>query len=266
VSPVTTVALACAVAVRHPRPGRHTTRPGLGRRLLVVSPHCDDAVLSLGAALTAHVRTGGTVTVLTLLAGDPAADPALLGPWDRAAGFADAGSAARARREEDRRACAAIGASHVHLTEVDQQYARRGSMGKLVGELTALLPVVDTVLLPGHPLRHPDHRFVHDTVLPAVRTLVPTRLYAEEPYAAGAPEPVDGSWSRLPASARDLLHKARALRCYESQLPLLGAHLPGADPARALVRDVLRRARTRGELVSGVLPGRPAVLPGGPTT
>src|SRR4051794_32886282 len=79
----------------------------LGRRLLVVSAHCDDAILSLGATLSHHVRRGGTATVITALAGDPTSrEPA--GPWDVDAGFHTAGQAAAARQQEDFAACAAL--------------------------------------------------------------------------------------------------------------------------------------------------------------
>src|SRR5213080_853986 len=94
-------------------------------RVVVVSPHLDDAVLSLGAALARAARRGGAVTVLTVLAGDPASEtPA--GEWDSQAGFATAGEAARARREEDRRACALLGVEPVWLPFSDHQYDRGG--------------------------------------------------------------------------------------------------------------------------------------------
>jgi LmbE family N-acetylglucosaminyl deacetylase len=50
-------------------------------RWLVLSPHCDDAVLSLGASIAAHARAGGRVTIVTALAGDVhSADPS--SAWD----------------------------------------------------------------------------------------------------------------------------------------------------------------------------------------
>ena len=43
--------------------------PRLLGRLVVVSPHLDDAVLSLGATLAHAVESGATVEVLTVFAG-----------------------------------------------------------------------------------------------------------------------------------------------------------------------------------------------------
>jgi LmbE family N-acetylglucosaminyl deacetylase len=40
----------------------------------VVSPHLDDAALSLGAAIAALTRSGRTVRVVTPFAGDPSSD------------------------------------------------------------------------------------------------------------------------------------------------------------------------------------------------
>ena len=54
---------------------------------MVVSPHSDDAVLSLGAAITSWVRGGAVVELLTVLALDPES-PAAAGGWDGRAGFA----------------------------------------------------------------------------------------------------------------------------------------------------------------------------------
>ena len=68
-------------------------------RLVVVSPHLDDAVLSLGATMASAARNGAHVTVLTVFACDPQSSaPAEW--WDRAGGFRTLGEAACARREE----------------------------------------------------------------------------------------------------------------------------------------------------------------------
>ena len=82
--------------------------PGAGEalpeRVVVVSPHLDDAVLSLGGAISRASRAGAHVTVLTVLAGDSdSSEPA--GSWDRRAGFETEADATRGRRE--------IGRAHV---------------------------------------------------------------------------------------------------------------------------------------------------------
>jgi LmbE family N-acetylglucosaminyl deacetylase len=226
----------------------------LGERLLVVSPHCDDAVFSLGAVLHRHVRSGGTVTVLTALAGDPT-DTSPAGPWDAEAGFRTAGEATRVRRAEDEAACSMIGASAVHHDEVDEQYARRRPLACLVEEVLRRSGDHDEVLLPGHPLRHQDHRAVRDALLPALRVHRPVRLYAEQPYTALRPSlstAGDERWTAVSAERSDLLAKARAAARYRTQLGLLGKDLRcrAAGPSMALLLLLLRASRDPGEQVT----------------
>ena len=90
-----------------------------GNRIVVVSPHSDDGVLSLGASMACWARSGRRVELLTVLALDPDST-ALSGGWDRRAGFATEGEAAHVRREEDRTACAHLGAEWCWHDEVYQ--------------------------------------------------------------------------------------------------------------------------------------------------
>jgi LmbE family N-acetylglucosaminyl deacetylase len=102
------------------------TRESAAGQLVVVSPHLDDAVLSLGAAIASWTRLGRAVTVLTVLACDPSS-PARAGGWDRRAGFATEGEAARVRREEDEEACTLLGAAPRWLPFGSSDYERHGA-------------------------------------------------------------------------------------------------------------------------------------------
>jgi LmbE family N-acetylglucosaminyl deacetylase len=223
---------------RVPWPLGEAEIPPLGRRLLVVSPHLDDAAFSLGVTLARHVRAGGEVSVLTVMAGDPSAQVAA-GAWDRAMGFRTAGEAARHRRSEDNAAWTRLGVTAVHLAIVDEQYSDGRDWSWGAKEVLARAPGFDEVLLPGHPLRHADHRKVTEAVLAVAPPGLRVRLYAEEPYATWSSRPPDplatsAAWARRPAGLRDLLGKARLSACYWSQLPLL------ASPNRSRDRDALR--------------------------
>ncbi|MGY1631528.1 PIG-L deacetylase family protein [Geodermatophilus sp. SYSU D01186] len=258
--------------VRALKPGRPAP---LGRRLVVVSPHCDDAVLSLGATIAAHTRRGGTVTVATPLAGDPSSSAAA-GPWDAAAGFATEGAAAIARQAEDVAACRLVGARAYHLPDVDEQYPRRLDDAQLSVALTPLLEGADEVLVPGFPLRHADHAAVTALVLRALPPDRVVRLYVEEPYAlrerladqpAGDQWPLLLQWGPVPGSRRGVVQKLRAAQCYRSQLPLLSDpslhRRLGVRPA-VLLLELLRTAVSRGEWVSEpVSAGRLTPAPGG---
>jgi LmbE family N-acetylglucosaminyl deacetylase len=187
--------------------------------VVVVSPHLDDAAMSLGAAISRASRSGARVTVLTVLAGDPASTERA-GEWDRSSGFSTAGEAALARREEDFRACERLGARPVWLAYGDEQYERGATDDEI---RAAVLEAAGSalVLLPGFPLSHDDHRWLHDLLADAFE---PDRLglYAEQPYAAFDGGPPPGTWARLKAGLGDRRRKLGAYRAYASQHGPLG--------------------------------------------
>ena len=74
-----------------------------GVDLLVFSPHLDDAACSCGGRITAAVRAGARVVVVTPFAGNPAAE------GQRAGGTLSPFASMSARREEDRRAMDRLG-------------------------------------------------------------------------------------------------------------------------------------------------------------
>jgi LmbE family N-acetylglucosaminyl deacetylase len=201
-------------------------RPGgvdLEGRVVAVSVHLDDAVFSVGAGLARAAGRHADVTVLTVLAGDPAsATPA--GEWDRRSGFATAGEAATARRGEDRRACDLLGVRASWLPYSDHQYERGGSDDEIAAAVRRELHAADVVLVPGSPLHHPDHRWL-GRLLDTMPLPARVGRFVEQPYTAlwaGAPSefPV-----RLSASARHRIAKIRAMRSYDSQLSLLDERL-----------------------------------------
>jgi len=214
----------------------------LAGRVIVISPHLDDAVFSLGASIAASARNGGDITVLTVFAGDPLSErPA--GDWDGRSGFSTEGEAARARRDEDRRACERVGARPVWLPFADAQYGDPPADEDLRGALAEAGEGADLVLVPGYPLEHPDHRRVLELVSRGFPT--PVALYVEQPYAwrRGRERPQGPlRWMPLAASGRDRRTKRRALREYRSQMPLFGK-LP-------LERIALYERRRGGETIA----------------
>jgi LmbE family N-acetylglucosaminyl deacetylase len=189
-------------------------------RIVVLSPHLDDAVLSVGALLAGRARAGSHVTVVTVLAGDPSSEePA--NDWDRRAGFPTTGAAARARRDEDRRACSRIGAEPAWLTHAfrgdeppDAEAAWR--------DVAAAASGADAVVVPGFPLEHPEHAWLHGLVRSHDSTGLPISLYAEQPYVRWSGAPPPPAFAPVRPALRDRVAKARAVACYASQLELLG--------------------------------------------
>jgi len=203
----------------------------------VVSPHLDDAVLSLGAAMTTWVRAGARVEPLTVLACDPeSAAPA--GGWDVRGGFASEGDSARGRRSEDARACAFLGVTPTWLPFGSIDYDRHASDDEVVESALEAIGADAFVLLPGFPLTHPDHAWLVDLLAPALeRTRV--ALYAEQPYSLRtieAPRPParhEGAhFASVNVSSSARVAKWRAIRAYRSQLPLLALRGVRTGPHR----------------------------------
>ena len=217
--------------------------------LAVLSPHLDDAALSLGATIAGW---DGRVRVVTVLAGDPAATD-VPGPWDAASGYASSGDAAVARREEDRRAMSILGAEPVWLPFCDEQYERGGGDDRVWDTIVAAVDGADRVLVPGYPLRHADHRWLHELVTRRRPPEWDLGVYVEQPYALRRrPErdtdpasPAAGlRFASIPSFRRERRAKRRACRAYDSQLRVLAK--PIAATPRGLVHRIERVERARG--------------------
>ena len=239
-------------------------RPELERlrgRLAVLSPHLDDAAFSLGATIAKSARAGARVTIATVFAGDPASrKPA--GDWDRRAGFRSASDAARARREEDRRACSILGADPVWLDFEDEQHAQERDADAVWAALEAVLAEAEAVLVPGFPLLNPDHAWLTPLVLDRFARPERTGLYVEQPYATwyrgdeARPELMRTSallggaapsWLSFRPGLHDWLAKQRALRAFRSQLAVMARPLQRVPLAVALYE-----ARRGGETLAWI--------------
>lgn len=194
--------------------------------MAVISPHLDDAVLSLGATLALLADLGVEVTVVTVFGGDPASE-APAGRWDARAGFATEGAATTARREEDAAACAVVGARTVWLPHRDDQYADAPpGPDELTQTLAPPLDGIDLLLLPGWPLSHPDHRAIAGASLDDRFAGCRVGWYLEQPYATARAWtdaiPAGVTWAVQRPSGSARARKASAVRRLRSQLALLG--------------------------------------------
>lgn len=153
-----------------------------GSRLAVVSPHLDDAALSVGATIAWAVRNGVEVSVVTVFAYDPdrQLEP---GAWDKFCGFRSSREAAIVRRREDAESCALMGARPVWLPFMDVEYDDGTPDDQLAAAIIDAVSTADTVLLPGYPLTASDHLRVTRLLLERpVRARL--ALYVEQPYAS----------------------------------------------------------------------------------
>ena len=134
-------------------------------RIVVVSPHLDDAVLGCGRLMAAHPGA----TVVTVYAGAPAGYPDPMTHWDTISGFVAGDDVLAVRREEDRQALAALDATPRHLDFVEHQYLDRpdwvgadSTVDRLEQELRALNP---TAVFVPFGIANPDHVATHDAAL-----------------------------------------------------------------------------------------------------
>lgn len=138
---------------------------GVLDRIVVVSPHFDDAVL--GAAHVLHSYPG--TTVVTVTGGRPPAYPDPPTDWDATGGFRSGDDIVALRRQEDVTATASLGARSQWLEFVDHQYLERADYARAVDiapalaeAIAALLP---TAVFAPMGIANPDHDATHDAAL-----------------------------------------------------------------------------------------------------
>lgn len=127
------------------------------RKILVISPHFDDAVLSAGQLLAGRPNAD----VLTVFGGMPT-EPVVEWRYDQQCGFNSPAEAVKARRAEDREALKLVGAHQFYLKVPDSQYQQRIDDKEIARGISHQMLAEDYEFIVG-PLgiRHPDHERVH---------------------------------------------------------------------------------------------------------
>lgn len=207
-------------------------------KAVVLSPHLDDAVMSVGATINSLRRRGAEVVLLTAFAGDPKRND-LVSYWDAKRDASSKAHAQAMRRDENFAATEVLKIESVSLPFDDFSYIARRDPDEIWGALEPHLADADLVLTPGWPLVHPDHRYL--STLLVQRPFSGEVLYYQElPYGA---EPVqvvkrvlrgrrapslahvigsDLTWRRTLTTAADFVAKRAAVACYKGELLLLG--------------------------------------------
>ena len=208
-------------------------------RVVVVSPHLDDAVLSVGGTIFGLTEAGAEVSIVTVFGGDPAA---LTPPsyWDASRGSGTQGEAVYRRRREDELAATELRARTTALPWPDSGYAGRRDPDAIWAELGPLVQTADLTLLPGWPLNHGDHRYATTLVLDRLDHGAPIVFYAEQPYAAEPLVVLKGivrnrtvaplrhaygseiTWRRRPLDVAERAAQQRAAARYSGELKNLG--------------------------------------------
>lgn len=217
-------------------------------RVVVCSPHFDDAALGTAHLLSAHPDS----TVVTVFGGRPASYPDPPTEWDALGGFRAGDDVVALRRLEDRAAMEVLGAAPIWLDFVDHQYLapdERAEPHEIAVALDAVLEEAQptAVFLP-MGLANPDHVATHDAgVLLAARRDDLTWFCYEDSGYKHIPGMLAWRIAKLfrsdlwptPMVVPVLLdndRKRAAIECYRSQLPplnrdhALGARIGGSVP------------------------------------
>ncbi|MER0243789.1 PIG-L family deacetylase [Streptomyces sp. HSW2009] len=199
-----------------------TTSPGAPPwGTVVISPHFDDAVLSLAAVIP---QLPGPVVVVTAYGGAPGPE-ATVSSWDADCGFGTPHEAHRARVIEDAQALQMVGVAQITLPHPDGPYGDPSELGHLDQWLRKL--PVDTDVLAPLGTRQDHHALVREQVLRtrAEQGAALPLIYADQPYTGHSAgwhtddaEAVLAAEEERGASFRSLTDRYRLTRRYEVKL------------------------------------------------
>jgi LmbE family N-acetylglucosaminyl deacetylase len=134
-------------------------------RIVIISPHLDDAVLGCSTLMAAHPGA----TVVTVFAGRPTEYPTPMERWDSLCGFVEGDEVHVARRAEDAAALAVLDATPVWLDFVEHSYLDRADWvdaDAVVDELDAAVRAGEpTAVFAPFGLANPDHDVTHDAAM-----------------------------------------------------------------------------------------------------
>jgi LmbE family N-acetylglucosaminyl deacetylase len=199
-------------------------------RVVVFSPHFDDAAMGAGHLLLAHPGS----TVVTVFGGPPAHYPDPPSDWDALGGFRAGDDVVALRRHEDAAALAVLDARPHWLEFVDHQYLAPDERARPEDIAPALSRVIDgvaptAVFLP-MGLANPDHVATHDAGLLVAATRADLTWFGYEDAGyrhipgmlAWRVSKLFGSdfWPTpmIVPTVQDHARKRAAIECYRSQL------------------------------------------------
>ena len=232
---------------------------------VVLSPHLDDAALSVGGLIAGATAAGESILVVTIAAGSPpphAIPSPLAASFHRAWGLPSTGAVASRCREDDA-AMAILGAEAMRLEQLDAVYRlpdRYDTEAALFGEpadedrleikvIAALAPILAAspralVLAPLAVGGHVDHRIVHRAAISLARQGHEVAFSEDLPYAA-KPDAVARRTAEMGCElepttfdiAATLDRKIAAILAYSSQI---GSLFGGREQARSAVAAYAR--------------------------
>lgn len=170
-----------------------SSKSSAGEVYIVLSPHYDDAVFSLGGFISQ--KEPSSVIVVTFFGGEPAG--VMQTDWDKRSGFSNSREAIALRTAENNRALEIFGVSGINYTYKDLQYRKMSNdkllKSKITGDILALLSKYSAknvfVYGPaafGANEAHPDHILLNEATMKAASLMNRGNfhffLYEDYPY------------------------------------------------------------------------------------
>ncbi len=171
-------------------------KDGQKSTLIVLSPHYDDAVLSVGGTISEFDGPKYIVTFFTA----PTTAPGLT-TWDGMSGFANSAEANIFRAKENANAAHLLGARIINLPYMDNQYETPRSpsyslsivdaIAKNIGDVVVSMKDAHVIVLGpsvfGYGFTHPDHLLVSEAFMQTVKSKkypdTEFKFYEDLPYA-----------------------------------------------------------------------------------
>jgi len=219
--------------------------------LLYLSPHLDDAALSCGGQIFMHAKSGRSVLVVTLMAGEPRTDArSTLAEYLHHNWGVTAETAVARRRAEDEAACRRLGADALHLSVPDCIYRAHPESGEplytsdeaLFGEVDEAeehliqeiadqlrnLPAAGRIFVPLCVGHHVDHQLTRKAAECHFGRQSLT-YYEDYPYVQRDPDALDPllgdktAWESalIPLTEEALRARLEATLAYDSQISVL---------------------------------------------
>ena len=238
------------------------------RTRIVLSPHLDDAALSLGGMLTKTTHTPGSPVIATIFTGMP--KEATSTSWDLRSGFSDSSEAMNRRLAENSRAADILGSQVVNLGFLDNEYRQSSDsaistsslINKISADIIKMIRTYDTstssmeiygpAIFNGSSAGtagHVDHTILHNAYMNVIaqyrpRGVVTFFIYEDFPYTKNAGIPKTDLTKALRANApqfsyapiyipltADLVsNKEDSIRAYDSQVKAMNAGIAQGAP------------------------------------
>lgn len=205
------------------------------KKILLISPHFDDAVLSAGQ----YMADRPDAEVVTVYGGFPVNAEHLTTAYDVKCGFKNAEDAVAQRQRENDQALALLEATAINLDFVDSQYESQHQPAPHLSEMIEKLQEIvngynyEFIMAP-LGMGHPDHVKVTDAVI-RLQTDIPIYLWEDLPIRVVEPTLVPPRLELLsltldklmtPSTTGDkMAKKIRSMLCYRSQV-----HIGIIDP------------------------------------